>query len=253
MTVIDFYNALCELYPSSLSSSWDNDGLMCCPDKDRPVRRVLVSLDATDEALSYAKDNGFDLVLTHHPLIFKGLRSLNQFDVVGRRVLSAVCSGISVISLHTRLDAGKNGVNDILAEKLGLTDITCFGDEDNPSLGRIGTVSPCSTESFAQRIKSALSVPSVCAYVQGPVNRVAVVGGGGGDLISDAKKNGADTLVTGESGYNKSLDAKELGINVFLAGHYFTEMPVCERLSVLAKDIAGAETEIFKTAPEIYF
>lgn len=253
MTVIDFYNALSELYPPALSSSWDNDGLMCCPDQTREVKRVLVSLDATEEALTYAKENGFDLVLTHHPLIFKGLRALNEFDVVGRRVLSAVCSGISVISLHTRLDAGEGGVNDILAEKLGLSDVTVFGDDDNPTLGRIGTSAADNAEDLAAIIKKATGVPSVCAYVCRPVKRVAVVGGGGGDLISCAARCGADTLVTGESGYNKSLDAKDLGINVFTAGHYFTEMPVCSRLAKLAEQLANAETEIFKTVPEIYF
>lgn len=253
MTVNNFYNELSNLYPQTLSSSWDNDGLMCCPDPDREIKKVLVSLDATMDAINFAIEGGYDLILTHHPLIFKGLKALNSNDIVGRRVLAAVKAGISVISLHTRLDAGEGGVNDTLANLLSLTDVQPFGDLDNPTLGRIGTTDVSSPEDFAKKIKDATGVPAVNAYVCRPVSRVAVVGGGGGDLIGDAKRAGADTLVTGESGYNKSLDAGEDGINLFIAGHYFTEMPVCEKLKKLTEEITGAETFVFKKIPELYF
>lgn len=253
MTVSNFYNELSNLYPQTLSSSWDNDGLMCCPDPDREIKKVLISLDATMDAINFAIEGGYDLILTHHPLIFKGLKALNSNDIVGRRVLAAVKAGISVISLHTRLDAGEGGVNDTLANLLSLTDVESFGDLDNPTLGRIGTTDISSPEDFAKKIKDATGVPGVTAYLCRPISRVAVVGGGGGDLIGDAKCAGADTLVTGESGYNKSLDAGEDGINVFIAGHYFTEMPVCQKLKTLAEEIAKAETYVFKKVPELYF
>lgn len=253
MTVIDFYNKLSELYPNTLSSSWDNDGLMCCADGSKEIKKVLVSLDATDTAIEYAEKGGYDLILTHHPLIFKGLRALNEYDVVGRRVIRAMKAGISVISLHTRLDAGAGGVNDTLASLLGLSDIEVFGDDDNPTLGRIGTTDLSDAKDFANRIKEATGVPSVVAYTCRPIHRVAVVGGGGGDLISDARKAGADTLVTGESGYNKSLDAGEDGMNVFIAGHYYTEAPVLSVLCNLCEQIAKAECSIYTIAPEEFY
>ena len=253
MTVREFYNKLCELYPQSLSSSWDNDGLMCCPDSGKEVKKVLVCLDATVEALTYARDAGFDTVLTHHPLIFKGLKALNDGDIVGQRVLLALQAGISVISLHTRLDAGEGGVNDTLASLLGLTDIRPFGDSDSPTLGRIGEIDISSPEELAKRIREATGAPFVSSYVCRPVKCVAVVGGGGGDLIADAALAGADTLITGESGYNKSLDAMESGINIFIAGHYYTEAPVCSILKELCESIAGAECEIFDKAPDLCY
>ncbi|MBR6776683.1 MAG: Nif3-like dinuclear metal center hexameric protein [Clostridia bacterium] len=253
MTIRDFYEKLSELYPTSLSSSWDNDGLMCCPDSNREVKKVLVCLDATMEALEFAKEGGFDTVLTHHPLIFKGLKALNDGDIVGRRVLTAMKAGISVISLHTRLDAGEGGVNDTLAHLLGLSDVTVFGDEDDPTLGRVGSTDLSDPRDFAERIKKATGAPFVSSYICRPISRVAVVGGGGGDLMGDARRAGADTLVTGESGYNKSLDAGEDGMNIFIAGHYYTEAPVCNILKKLAEDIAGAYSEIFEKAPDICF
>lgn len=252
MTVIEFYNKLCELYPSNLSASWDNDGLMCCHDRNAPIKKVLVSLDATEVAIDYAKENGFDLLLTHHPLIFRGIKELNDFHTIGRRVLSAIGADISVISLHTRLDAGEGGVNHILASLLGLTDITEFGDSDCPTLGRIGSTDISSPNAFAEKIKNSLNAPSISAYIAGPVHRVAVVGGAG-DLCNEALLAGADTLVTGECGYNKALDAAESGLNVFLAGHYFTEMPVCQKLKELSENLAGAETEVFTKIPEVHF
>lgn len=253
MKIIDFYNRLNDLYPTSLSSSWDNDGLMCCPDDNAEVKKVLVALDATDAVLKAAEEGGFDTVLCHHPLIFKGLRALNSFDVVGRRVLRAVKAGISVISLHTRLDAGEGGVNDCLADALGLYSVETFGDEDNPTLGRIGRTEIAAPAEFAKKIKTALGAPSVCAHISGPTHRIAVVGGGGGDLISAARRAGADTLVTGESGYNKSLDSAESGINVFTAGHYYTEKVVLPRLASLTEELAGAEAVIYKEEPESFF
>ncbi len=253
MTVYEFYNEISRLYPASLSSSWDNDGLMCCPDKNAPVKKVLVTLDATLEAIEYAKAGGFDTILTHHPLIFKGLKALNEDDVVGKRVLLAVTSHINVLSFHTRLDAGEGGVNDTLASLLELTDVVPFGDIEDPTLGRIGKTGVSNAESFAKLIKEKTGVPSVFSYCSRPITTVAVVGGGGGDFIRAAKACGADTLVTGECRYNSALDAAEDGMNIFVAGHYFTEMPVCQRLYSLAKEIAGAEAHIYTKVPELTF
>ena len=180
MTVIEFYNELKKLYPDSLSCEWDNDGLMCSPDVNADVTKVLVALDATDEVLSYANEHGFDTVLTHHPMIFKGLNTVAETSLIGARTVFAIKNGLSVISLHTRLDAGKNGVNDRLAEILGLTDISVFGDEESPELGRIG-YTDLSTEEFISKLKTALHIKTVNAYLTRGINKVAVVGGSGKD------------------------------------------------------------------------
>lgn len=253
MKIYEFWGNLRELYPDSLSSDWDNDGLMCCPDKNAPVKRVLCALDATMDVLEYAVRGGFDTVLAHHPMIFRGLKSVTEDSFAAKRVIYALENKLSVISLHTRLDAGVGGVNDTLAEILELRDIRYFGSREEPQIGRMGKTDKQSADAFGKRIKESLAVPNVAAYTCRDVENVAVIGGGGKDFIFDAIAAGADTLVTGEVGYNDGIDAAEAGLNVFAAGHFGTEFPVCETLRRLARDMAGAEAEIYKNLQEKYF
>ncbi len=235
MNVKQLYDALNEKIPPSLSCSWDNDGLMCCPDPEREVRRVLIALDVTPQVADEAIEGGFDLVISHHPLIFHPLRSLTTQDGVGAKLINLVRAGVSVMSFHTRLDAVEDGVNDRLAEALGLIDVEAFEDGDGIPLGRIGYL-PEATDVYdlAAHIKSALATPAVMVSSCGKqADRVAVVGGEGKSFIGAARAAGADTLVSGRLGYNNMVEAEELGINLIEAGHFFTEDPVCDRIAEL--------------------
>ena len=246
MKISEFYKELGELYPASLSCSWDNDGLMCCGDAENTVERVLVCLDATSDAIDYAAKNGFDTILTHHPMVFKGLKSITDFSLGGHKVLDCLRNNVSVISMHTRFDAGKGGVNDVLAKTLELTNLDSFGDDECETLGRIGDIDPMSPEEFAMFVRDKLGCVSVNAYLSNKtITRVAVVGGGAGDFIYPAMLAGADAFVCGECKYNAALDATDEGLTIVEAGHYQTEFPACKRLAELARDIAGAETEIY--------
>ena len=245
MNVMEFSDALDALYPKTLSCSWDNDGLMCCTDPCAQVKKVLVALDATRKVLDKAATQHFDMVLTHHPLLFKGPKTIVPSTATGGRVISALQNNIAVLSLHTRLDAGEGGVNDCLAMSLGLTGpLQVFGDRESPTLGRIGTTDISDGDAFAAHVKKALQAPAVCAYLCRPVKRVAVCGGSGEDLVFPALAAGADTIVTGECGYNLCLDGGDTGINIITAGHFHTEQPVCRRLVQLARELAGADTEV---------
>lgn len=243
MNVKQLYDVLNEKIPPSLSCSWDNDGLMCCPDPEREVSRVLIALDVTGEVVDEAIDGGFDLVISHHPLIFHPLRSLTTDSGVGAKLINLVRAGVSVMSFHTRLDAVADGVNDQLAEALGLIDVEVFEDGDGTPLGRIGYL-PENMEvcELATRIKSALATPAVMVSGCGKrADRVAVVGGEGKSFIGAAKAAGADTFVSGRLGYNNMVEAEELGINLIEAGHFFTEDPVCDRIAEL---VSAADVNI---------
>ncbi len=252
MNVYEFVEKLKELYPDSLACEWDNDGLMSSPGGAREVSRVLVALDATEQAVNYAAENGFDTLLVHHPLIFSKLGSVTPEENTARKVIFTLMNDISVISLHTRLDAGEGGVNDCLAAALGLRDIEKFGDCECHGMGRIGDLaSEMTAERFAEYVKERLGASSVTLAAAGDeiVCRVAVLGGSGKDFIYPAKKAGADVFVTGEASYNALIDAAENGIPVVAAGHYQTEFVVCERLAELATKIADAECEIYPFTP----
>ena len=248
----NFYAFLEGLAPRELSASWDNDGVMCIADKDLDVKRVLVALDPTSEAIRYAADGGYDVLLTHHPMIFKGLKSLSGADTVSARTISALTRGVSVVSLHTRLDAAEGGVNDALMATIGVKVTGTFGDGEMPTLGRLGELDgEVDSKEPASKVRDALGCGHVRVTGKGKVRRIAVVGGDGKDLILPAIKAGADVLITGDAGYNTCEAAAEDGFIIIEAGHFHTEAPVCRFLAEKIREI-GLEAETFNTCPSMY-
>ncbi len=236
MTVKELYAKFCEKIPESLSCEWDNDGIMCAPDLSREVNRVLITLDVTEEIVDYVVEREFDLIISHHPLIFKPLSHLTEENHVARKVIKLASNDVSVFSFHTRADKVPGGVNDILAEEIGLRDVAPFGED---GLGRIGNLAEESElESFAEDVKIALGADSV-RYSDGynSVRRVAVVGGDGKDYVRDAIAAGADTYLSGRLSYNVMEEAADMGINLVEAGHYFTEFPITSFFSKLVLEL----------------
>lgn len=230
MNVTELYENLCHYFPEDLRCEWDNDGIMVCPDSNAEIKKVLVSLDVTEEIVDYAIDRGFDLIISHHPLIFRPLSRVTEENHISRKVVKLVANAISVFSFHTRADRAKGGVNDRLADIIGLTNTEPFGED---GLGRIGTLSEeYELEIFADAVKLALGADSIkVSDGYNTVRRVAVVGGDGKDFALDALKMGADTYLSGRLSYNVMEEAAEMGINLIEAGHYFTEFPITELFS----------------------
>jgi dinuclear metal center YbgI/SA1388 family protein len=241
MKVSELYQYLDERIPRSLSCEWDNDGLMCCPDADREVKRVLLALDITEDVVDAAVVGRYDVIVSHHPLVFRPVKALNGETGVQRKLIKLIQNNIAAMSFHTRLDAVDGGVNDILAKMLALDDIAPFGPEGE-KMGRIGTIpAPLSLDIFAKYVGRILGTPAVLYSGAKTVRHVAVLGGNGDDFIDAAIEAGADTLVSGRLGYHPMTDAKECGINLIEAGHYYTERPV---LSALSDMIGSADTAI---------
>jgi dinuclear metal center YbgI/SA1388 family protein len=244
MTVRELYEKLSARIPEELSESWDNDGIMCCSDDYREVERVLVALDVTDEVVDYAIDNGFDVIISHHPLVFKPISSVNPDNHISRKLIKLIKADVSVLSFHTRADKVRGGVNDCLARLLQLADVEPFGEGD---LGRIGHLeAETSLEEFAERVKSALGIDRLIASdARNPVYTVALVGGDGKSYVDEARDIGADTYISGRIGYNVMEEAEELGINLIEAGHYATEFPVTAFFaSLVSKLDASVSVEI---------
>ncbi|MBO5354447.1 MAG: Nif3-like dinuclear metal center hexameric protein [Clostridia bacterium] len=235
MTVKQLYEYLNAFAPRALSAEWDNDGIACCMDEARPVRRVLVALDATERVVEKCVRGGFDVLLTHHPLLFRGVKALTPSRTVPRKLMALVKADVTAISFHTRLDTAKGGVNDILAELLGLENVSAFGPEGE-EMGRIGDLPlAVSAAEYAATVCEKLHIPAVLLSGEGSVRRVAVLGGEGGDFVDAAIEAGADLFLAGRIGYHRMLDGAEEGIALIEAGHFATEVAVCEKLSALVK------------------
>lgn len=255
MTVRELYNLLDDRIPRTMSCEWDNDGLMCCPDGKRELRKILVALDATDEVCDAAIEGGYDVIVAHHPFMFKGLRAIDDEDAIAAKAIKLIRAGISVMSFHTRLDAIDGGVNDTLAALLGLKDIQSFMGEGIP-LGRVGELdAPMSLEDFANKVKQTLG----CRFVlvsdaHREVKRVAVVGGDGKDFISTVRAIGADTYLSGRFDYHSMTDTPDCAtdpINLLEAGHFYTEFPVCRTLCDMIAQIAPSVECVIMNANRI--
>ena len=188
--------------------------------------------------MDYAIERNFDLIISHHPLIFRPIKQISEEGAVSRKLVKLISNNLSVFSFHTRADKAKGGVHDILARILGLCDVVPFGEGD---LGRIGTLSKeCELDEFAYNVKAALGADSLrVADGYNTVTRVAVVGGDGKDFVNDAILAGADTYVSGRLSYNVMEEASELGINLIEAGHYHTEEPVTKLFAELVARFDG--------------
>ena len=249
MTVFELYRFLEDKFPCALSASWDNDGAACLPAPAREVRRVLVALDATERVVNRAVEGDFDLLLTHHPLLFRGVKSLTPFAAVPRKLLSLARSGVTALSYHTRLDAAEGGVNDVLARALGLVHVKPLACESEPACVRIGEL-PLAMDAtaFAAEVKARLGLPAVLVSGTGTVKTVAICGGEGGDFLDAARAAGADIYLSGRIGYHRMIDAPEEGIIAMEIGHFASEVLVCEALAALVREADDrVEIEIDKT------
>jgi len=248
ITVRDVEKYLYSWAPRELAESWDNVGLLV-GDGEAEVKRVLVSLDITEAVVDEAVALGADLIVAHHPIMnctWHPVQSLTSDSALGRMVRKLMKNGISAICMHTNLDAAEGGVNDILAQTLGLTDLVSLTEE---KIGRVGTLK-CEMPlvEFVQDVVKYLGCNGARFTDCGkPVHRVAVGGGACGDYIPQAIDLGCDTFVTSDLKYHAFLDTKEL--NLIDAGHFPTENVVCP---VVAKRLEAAFPALEVTLTKVH-
>ena len=232
--------------PKELAAEWDNVGLLV-GDPEQEVRRVLVSLDLTQEAAEEAASCGAQMIVTHHPVMncaWHEVQTLREDDGQGRLLRYLVRHGLAACCMHTNLDAADGGVNDCLARALGLSGLSTFNPE---KIGRIGTLScEIPLEEFLQAVVKSLGCSGL-RYRDGEraVHRVAVGGGACREYIPLVAAQGCDTFVTADLRYNDFLDTR--GLNLIDAGHYPTENVVCREIQARLK-AAFPELEIICSA-----
>jgi dinuclear metal center YbgI/SA1388 family protein len=231
------------IVPFSNAEEWDNPGFQVGFLSDE-IKKVLISLDPTVMALQKAGERNAQLLLTHHPLIFKGLASINPDTYPGCVITDAIRSRISIVAVHTNLDMAKGGINDILAGMIGLQDIEALlikegaGDRFD-GLGRIGNLpETMSLDAVARIIMD--SIGSTGLMVLGPpdrgIKKIAILGGSGGAELSHASDKGADLYITGDIRHHEALMAQSLGLALIDAGHFNMERAAMHVFAVRLRD-----------------
>lgn len=260
--VKDIYQYIDSIAPFATQLDFDNAGLLVGRGS-ADVTRVLVALDVTQAVIREAAELGAQLIVSHHPVIFHPLKAVAEGDVTGEKVLLLAECGIAVICAHTNLDAAQGGVNDQLAQRLGLCEIgqLCQDGVDGQGrpygIGRVGTRKTrdrMDAADFARTVKHALGAADV-RYVDAgkPVCRVAVGGGSCGSMLADVLAAGCDTFVTADVKYDVFLEAKELGINLLDAGHFATENVVTEPLAEsLKRAFPALDVQVSKVHKEVF-
>ena len=246
-------DALERIAPKRLAEEWDNPGLLVGA-FNQDVHRILVCLDVSDGVVKQAVREGADMIVAHHPLIFKGIKKIRTDLPLGARLRQLLKHDIAVAAAHTNLDIAVGGVNDVLATKIGLGKLSTFvitsqdADGTVESLGRIGSLpAPMAVEDFAVQVRESLSAEHVRLVNAGarPVRKVALCSGSGAEFIQKAAFMGADAYVTGDVKYHEAQTAMELGLHVIDAGHFATEFPVVEVLRQrLADELAEYNMEV---------
>lgn len=231
--VKDVYRFLQTKAPFELQLDFDNAGFLVGRE-DAVVTKILVALDITEAVIDEASEQGAQLIVSHHPVIWGGAKSVTDQTPTGRKLLALAERHIAAICAHTNLDAVEGGVNDALARKLGLTEIGQLkqdgvdGQGRPYGIGRVGCVPRQPLYDFALGVKELLGANGVRLVDGGkPVQKVAVGGGSCAGMMGDALALGCDTFVTSDVKYDGFLDAKALGLNLIDAGHYPTENVVC--------------------------
>ena len=224
--IVDFFK---ETVPDAMKMDFDNVGFLV-GESTNTVERVLLALDITDEVVEEAIQQKAQLVVSHHPVFFD-LKSVTDCTPQGRKVVHLLAHGIGAICLHTSLDCVDGGVNDALLRALGierhgiLEPEQTLPDGRRYGCGRWGELK-CAEhmKDFLPRVKASLASNGLRYHDAGrEVKRVAVCGGSGGSMISDALRHGCDTLVTADIKYDQFLTAKECGLNLIDADHFCTE------------------------------
>lgn len=223
MKLYDFLNELRCVIPEEMQEEWDNSGIQINTG-DREIEKVLVALEITPEVVTEAVEKKADLIITHHPLIFGGTKSVNIDNALGRYLIQLVKADIPVYSCHTNFDKITGGNNDTLCSIMGLTDVEFIAGDD---ITRMGSCSAQTLREYAENLARSLNVDMGSFHIVGNpddvIEKVGCCTGAGSEYLEIAKACGCNLFVTGDLKHHEARTAQECGIAVIDAGHYGTE------------------------------
>jgi dinuclear metal center YbgI/SA1388 family protein len=219
MNSIDIVKYLETKYPKTLAYEYDNVGLQV-GSLNKKCQIVLVTLDVTKEVIQEAIALKADLIISHHPLIFKPLLSVATETPRGKIVADLLKNNIALYSAHTNYDLAEGGMNDELAKVLGIQNPQLLDEDER--IGRWGPIQPSPIADYIAFVKRVLAVDNLrfVGKLEGTVKIVGVSGGSGSNHFGSAMKKNCDLYITGDVTYHTALDCLALGQNVLDVGHY---------------------------------
>ena len=246
-------SALERFAPLPLQESWDNAGLQVGL-TETEVSGALLCLDVTEQIVDEAVRKGCNLIVSHHPLLFRGLKTISDLTDVQRTVMKAIQQQICVVSMHTNMDNAKAGVNFKIAEKLGLQQVQFFASKTVDGIeagsGVVGVLAePLAADDFVKAVKKAFDVEcALCnQLLRRPIQKVAICGGAGDFLLDAALAEGADAFITGEMHYHQYF-GYEQRIQICVIGHYQSEQFTTEIFrDIILRECSGVKTCIAET------
>ncbi|MBO5342126.1 MAG: Nif3-like dinuclear metal center hexameric protein [Lachnospiraceae bacterium] len=224
----DLIAKLEQLSPAMYAMEWDNSGLLL-GDAEKEIRKVLISVDITDEVIDEAVRHGADMIIAHHPLIFSKINKVVATDLTGRRIIRMIENGICCYCMHTNFDV--MGMADEAAERLGLIQsevlmVTYEDDISKEGIGRYGFLKDiCSLKELAELVKQQFALNHVTVYGEADtrVAKAAISTGSGKSMIKYALKTDCDVIITGDIDYHSALDSVAQGLCIIDAGHFGLE------------------------------
>ena len=236
--------------PEEYAESWDNSGLLVGRSSGE-VKKVLIALDLTDYVTAQAVRGKYDMLITHHPLLFRAAKSVTEDTREGRRILDLIENDITYYAMHTNCDVTR--MADEAAKRLGLSDTVPLEPsmrDEKEGIGRVGNLKgELTIDELAQRVKEVFGISSVGVAAvlsdeprqqkEKKVRRIAVSPGSGHDFVENAKRLGAEVLITGDINHHVVLDANADGLAVIDAGHYGTEAFMKEQLRTYLMEEKG--------------
>ena len=212
MRCSEIINILEELAPHRMACEWDNPGLLAGR-KEKEVKKLLLCVDADDEAVALAVRQGADMIVSHHPLIFRSIKRVTDEDFIGRRLVEMIQSDLSYFAMHTNFDSAPGCMADLAAERIGLPFVTVYGEG---------------------------------LWEKELVVRAAVCPGSGGSTIQAALEKGAQALITGDIGHHAGIDAAAQGLMIIDAGHYGLEHIFMDYMEGYLRQRLGDQIQILK-------
>lgn len=248
----DLINYIEDFAPLELQEDWDNCGLQI-GDVNKEVTNVLITMDLSDKAVDYAIENKVNFIISHHPLFFQGLKSIDFSTYKGTLIKRLIDNNILVYSAHTNLDKTTGGVNFALAEKFETTTIDNISNYFEDEIGVVATIDTLDFNSFKEKVEKTFNDKKISFYGQKPdeVSRLAFIGGSGAYGIKVAKALECDVLVTGDAKHHDGQAAYENNLLLVDLGHYYSEYPALEMLKEKIKEDFSIEPFIF--GPNFYY